>query len=1127
MGSWTDLGIASADTINYQDSYVPQGTQNYKVIACNPYGCSAPSNPVSATISTEQSTSTVPISPIVSFAGYNWNPVYVSLGGDVKGFGNWRSEGGVLGQDRIGDLHYKIVAGSISPFADGDVYAIVRFSSGKEVGLCGRMDSDGNGYCFSTGWGGFDQVAISMMRNRDQNPVIVVPGMMQHISTDTDYVMKLRFEGAKISGKIFPYGEPEPSAWAVTVSNTVYPAGRIGFYTYNSQIKIKALAVGSAATTPAPVLFVTDTTSTITTTATATTPLPVVPFRISGWNYSQNASDTMTISASFGASVDTDSVNAYTAYISRVEEIQDTSKRVAAKIRVNADSVSLETAYPLLSGMEYASVFSGQIRAASGTYMGQDYICRFTAIQGAYQKCPLVSIVAGGQASVVVKQDETAIPGVLEGSVFLPGNVPVENVGVHIFGRKKGLNYNALTDKDGSFSRVVPPDTYAVDVNVPQAADGATIPAIPDTVVKPDGKATLKIQLVKPVKIIGGMVAFSDGQAIRDAEVSAYSFDTKAWRKIMVDEEGRFELQVGGGFWRVGVRPKDSASASWYWSGGLQDVTFTTSTKEERKTANFIIPISDSVLSVTAVDQNDQPLQGAGIAIGLLSSTATSSAASTMPPETRRTDSNGSAQLILRSGTYFVRGNIAPESGYFNPEERMITLSSGEQKDVKLVFAERSELEPLYIQGITSLSDGAKTEAFVYAWSEKGGFIQTRSDAEGAYGLPVNPDSHWHIGARKELDGYGYTSSEFTVKVTTTSVNMDLLLSRGSQTPLSSPVTVSERSDHPVAAETSDGAKITVPENVSGMATGTINIEVRPTVEAPSQAATKVVGTVYDINIKDDDGNLVSSLSKDVEIVLPYTSEDLKDLGIAEDNLMPSYFDESTGAWVKVNNFIIDKKNKKVILRVSHLTRFALVASADTTAPAAPTRVAVKAGNTGLVVSWVNPATDFDHVKVYRSVEGGKLGAILNAEVRDTSIIDATTKPGVRYYYAVRAVDPAGNESTNIAQVSALGIKLSQTKKITSTLKVGSKGGEVMLLQQILAKESFLAANAVTGKFDKNTKEAVIKFQEKYASEILKPAGLTTGNGTVGANTRKKLNVLAAALFAPSAKQATASPKKQ
>jgi hypothetical protein len=83
-------------------------------------------------------------------------------------------------------------------------------------------------------------------------------------------------------------------------------------------------------------------------------------------------------------------------------------------------------------------------------------------------------------------------------------------------------------------------------------------------------------------------------------------------------------------------------------------------------------------------------------------------------------------------------------------------------------------------------------------------------------------------------------------------------------------------------------------------------------------------------------------------------------------------------------------------------------------------------------------------------------------------------------------------------------------------LKSGSVNAEVTTLQQFLNTNADTQV-AVTGvgskgyetdRFGGMTKKAVIKFQEKYASEVLAPASLTKGTGVVGALTRAKLHAL-------------------
>ncbi len=83
--------------------------------------------------------------------------------------------------------------------------------------------------------------------------------------------------------------------------------------------------------------------------------------------------------------------------------------------------------------------------------------------------------------------------------------------------------------------------------------------------------------------------------------------------------------------------------------------------------------------------------------------------------------------------------------------------------------------------------------------------------------------------------------------------------------------------------------------------------------------------------------------------------------------------------------------------------------------------------------------------------------------------------------------------------------------RFTKDLKQGSQGGEVRELQNCLANPpaggpEIYPEGTISGYFGEQTKDAVIRFQEKYKEDILKPWGFESGTGLVSTKSREKLN---------------------
>lgn len=708
--------------------------------------------------------------------------------------------------------------------------------------------------------------------------------------------------------------------------------------------------------------------------------------------------------------------------------------------------------------------------------------------------------------------------GTVNGKINDSDGKAVARATVYIFSYQTSFWRTIETDASGSFQASVPAGSYFIEVHPPLTSVDLNR-ATPRQINVVGGETqNLVLTLNRTVKIITGTVAFSNGKPVTDAEVGAYASETKQWQNATVDANGRYTLTVGGGVWFVGVHSRD-ASASWSWNEPPPRVIFLKDQSAETKTIDFVVPISDTTITVNIIDDTGAVLGDTGVVVdgGRYTPTSDNSSFGFVPPEFRITDSSGKAVFTLRAGVYYVRAYLASDRGYFNPEEQQVTISGGDSKEIKMVFRKKQQTRASMIRGVTLLEQGIPVDAFIWAWSERGGFVSTKSDENGVFAVTVLPSDRWHIGAGKEYKEFGYKSPELIIDMKNEPVSVEITLIKQVTAPLPPTVNVTQPAQNQVVAQATDGTQIILPP-ASATSTNTVQLEINPTLEAPAQAGTKVMSTVYDVTLRDESGKEITSLAEKAELIIPYSEEELKNQGVSEDAIVPSFFDEKIGTWVTLDDYTIDKERNIIIARVDHLTRFAITAAADITPPSAPTTIKAQALDTGkLKVTWKNPAKDFNYAKIYRSLKEKELGIVRGAAIRGEQFVDEEgISENTVYYYTVRAVDPAGNESVNTAQVRIVAAGTSEhapsksvlvrpTSGLLRTLRRGIRGDDVKLLQQALTADGVYTDEA-TGFFGKLTEAAVIRFQEKYAVEILKPAGLSKGSGIVGFGTRKKIN---------------------
>ncbi|BCX15686.1 MAG: hypothetical protein KatS3mg097_578 [Candidatus Parcubacteria bacterium] len=187
--------------------------------------------------------------PTLNWLGYNFQAVPATLWGETR-YGQWSTSSEGLSQNEISYFHFRLLTPitSTSRFErlnPGDNFIMrtyLRIVEGTEAGLCGFVNTNGDGYCLTLGFGSGNNYTLSLYSNGDQNPSYLGPKLMPiEVAPNRLYILEIAFVGDLVMGRAMlndqmtTYEKERNRPWVI-LSGVSKPSFG-GIYTYNSKVK--------------------------------------------------------------------------------------------------------------------------------------------------------------------------------------------------------------------------------------------------------------------------------------------------------------------------------------------------------------------------------------------------------------------------------------------------------------------------------------------------------------------------------------------------------------------------------------------------------------------------------------------------------------------------------------------------------------------------------------------------------------------------------------------------------------------------------------------------------------------------------------------------------------------------
>lgn len=724
-----------------------------------------------------------------------------------------------------------------------------------------------------------------------------------------------------------------------------------------------------------------------------------------------------------------------------------------------------------------------------------------------------VKVESGQTATVNISLVETS--ATISGNIVDPeGNVISEMYG-WVFANQAGDEAffgPGLGDavNFGQFSFNVPPGTYEIGLG-PMPGSGYSAGDTAEVTVVDGETATQNITVYPSDMTISGTIQDENGNPVTGIFMEIFATNnTGGWQNAMINQSnGTYEITVASAVdpWNIGYFVDPSSG---YYSEKLTDSSIS-GDSGETITKNITVRTANATISGQVTDNNGSPMSDVFVFADNRTTGYDRQEAEFMGPMfmgNNMTDANGNFSVNVPAGTYNVGASLprSVRSDLINPERVQVTVAANGTAIANLAF----KIADIEVIGTVNLDGSSQEGAYVWAWSEEGGYAEVQADDNGNYALNVTADDTWHIGTNSDVvDSTNYVRSEEYIIDTSTadSFNQDIDLETVADG-LADPVTTSFDPANAKVTNLSDGSQITIPANAMGDA-DTVTLNATTTSELPRTTNSKPIGTGLELTVMEDNGTSITSFDSDVSITLPYDETILDDLKITEDDLVAAYWDETNGVWQPLDNYTIDKENNLIVMSTSHFTTFGIVG--DT--------------NGDGIVNEDDDGTraDIDSWKAERYFKelAGKVRERLKLVVKGDHFEDnAEVKIGSKEAYSVKVM----KHGERIVARFKMG-ELRDVNAVKRTVKITNPGAEsrvakkkinlkkvplriesnifntattegIKNVQTLLFNKGFLEEKYITGIFGHLTQNALINFQK---------ANGIPGTGTIGPLTQAKM----------------------